>query len=140
KGNLPRTASTWPRWLVIIIGEVMSADAHFIEKKLRRWTIDEVVRLLPLASLPDDALVPLFLDHEAMNAVAVSLGGYGYSADQYGKRPATYLNRHPAAVRAFLTGANTNQRALALQTLARIGVNVTPLIDLLVELATGTSK
>lgn len=130
----------WPAWLVVLVCEVIQTQYWGDEKKLKRWSADDLARHLPLAGLPDDALVPYLLDEQALISAFLTGRGYGYSSQDAIAFPGPYLQRNARAVRDFLTSANANQRALALQKLAGLSLDATPLLDLLVELATGTSK
>ncbi len=106
----------------------------------QQWALADVEAILTAGELPTDLFARTFCDQSAVRKLGTS--GHYRHGDAFGAFTgwADYLNRHVATVREMLTRPNTSAQLIALQTLARLGFDFAPLVDVLVQVGTGTQK
>jgi hypothetical protein len=138
--NEPRTLTLgWlgaPSWLEVLLREVVGQEIHYVQKERsfalpialleRMLALDEADPSLPVrgALLAD----PHDWQQQAWRECLVGLRGLPEAVE-----------RHPDAVRAAL-GAPAAVKARALELLHRLPLNLTPHLETLVDLATGSAK
>ncbi len=131
----------WPSWLGSFMMETASAVRAFYANP-HPWSLYALEKILIEAKLPPDFLVSLILGGPYDNYF-VSSNWYAYSGNPNGGCYAdlgAYCNRHLPAVQSFLQRANADIRISALGVLATGGFDFSPIPDLLVQIACGSSK
>jgi HEAT repeat protein len=131
----------WPNWLVRLVLELVSAWT--LGTRLTggkpKWTASDLEAVLAVAGLPKDLL--------ARSALDLHLGGHVSYGMYYSNQLASalsnwpsYLERHLVAVREILSRPDAETRLQALQFLGNVRYDFTPVVDLLVEIGTGSAK
>ena len=106
----------------------------------QQWPLADIEAILTTGDLPTDLFARTFCDEQARRGLGIS--GHYHHGDPFGAFTGwdDYLNRHVATVREVLTRPNATGQTVAIQTLARLGFDFTPLVDVLVQVGTGVQK
>ena len=134
----------WPAWLPILLGEYLNdwqgVGRRHGEPDQGIWDVAELVAVYAAAGLRDDKVVDTLLT--AQLAQQIRSGGmwfYGNLAEAFNGWKA-YLAAHADEVRATLDKLNAADGVSAINTLNSLAYDYTPIIDVLVKLATSSSK
>jgi HEAT repeat protein len=140
-GAAVQTPEGWPTWLVTLLGELVSAWYHGdrTAKDREAWPLPALEAILVSMDLPTDLPAQAFLSEPAVRTFR-SGSYYPNDPGSAFRDWAPYLARHVGAVREALAVTSAEHRLYALRTLNQIGFDFAPVVDLLVELATGPAK
>ncbi len=141
-GQKTTVPSGWPAWLKRLVDEMIAVwhSTRHPNTERQQWALADVENILTAGELPTDLFARTFCDQSAVRSLGMS-GNY-HHGDAFGAFTGwdDYLNRHVATVREMLTLPNATGQLIVLQTLARLGFDFAPLVDVLVQVGTGTQK
>jgi HEAT repeat protein len=132
----------WPTWFATLAAEIVGtwfADGR-PWPELPTWPLGELEGILASGGLPPDFLARALLDRHAHNTLhRCGNTWYGNALSAYSDWT-SYLVRHLSTVREALARPEAEHRLHALGTLAQMGFDFAPLVDLLVQFGTGPAK
>src|SRR5262249_40987776 len=128
----PPEVPGWPGWLVVIVRAALSRYYTGVYGN-KIWSTEHFARLLQFASAPEDTLVPVVLDDKSLSPV---YGMHRNSVDHLKE----HLSQHSRAVIEFLQSADTEQRLHGLQKMSACELDLSPLLEVIVDFATGPLK
>jgi HEAT repeat protein len=133
---LPAPAS-WPSWLATLFYDIISVWQNDDRSEEHRpaWTLAELEAILQSAELPSDLLASTFLNQKLLLTLSL-----GYYTKGVFTEWAEYLGRHAGTVREVLAQSDAENRLHALRMLSHVKFNFRPVVDLLVQLGTGSAK
>jgi HEAT repeat protein len=103
------------------------------------WSVNQVEAILSAAELPANLLAQPLLNRETRQVWQTGNFFVGDPANAFSDW-AAYLGRNPDAVRDALARADAENRLHVLQVLRGIQYDFTPVVDLLVQVGTGSAK
>ena len=133
-------AKGWPDWLVALIGDVSSTwqtEGHTPDHK-PIWSANQVEAIAKAGDMPPEVVVQTVLDRENARAFG-SYYQHGNPAGAFGDWSAC-LAEHPATIRHALGKPDAESRLHMVRFLGAVGYGFGPVLDLLVEAGTGSSK
>jgi hypothetical protein len=135
-----QTPVGWPAWLIALMAEYHLGHhpSHGGAAVESPWPVEDFEAILQIAQLPSDLLAKALLNFQEAHKIGAA--SYGSSGPALFTNLAGYLSRHTDAVRTFLLQANADQRVYAFDSLGRIQFDFMPIMDLLVEIGTGSAK
>jgi hypothetical protein len=139
-GQTANPPAGWPNWLQALIGELLVSAYQSGHGSEPLWPADRLTALYAEAGIPPAEVVRLLLDPAAI----ASLQGnqywfYGRCLDMFGGWPEVLAAQLPA-VREVLSRLDAAACVSALRTLSQTKFDFTPILDLVVELGTSSSK
>jgi HEAT repeat protein len=142
-GQAKPTLPGWPAWLAVLIDEMITIwwnmHPNAGQGKSPR-PLGELEAVLKLGDLPNDLLARSFLDEQALRAAHRGGGYYSGQVTSVFRGWNEYLSRQLQVIRDALARTDADHRLHVLQTLGQMQYDFAPVVDLLVQLATGTAK
>lgn len=140
-GHKIALAEGWSAAATALVSEVLiawSAEGYDPNKK-GVWSADMVEAVLNAAGLPLDLFARVALDPQGVQHFHTGHYGFGGMIAPFSGW-ARYLARHVSTVRAALARIDAESRCHVLRVLSETKFDITPIVDLLVEVAVGSSK
>lgn len=153
--NVTTTYKNFPDWLTVLFGLVIGTAGNKRNIKGGKsisaagsWSLAEWREIFKAANVPDEALVEILLSSKerevffnTANTYAVAFQYYRHN-DFVTQVPGwqEYLSEHEEAVRQRLKSSDSASRIYAVQELAKTKYCFQPIVDVLVDIATSSSK
>lgn len=130
----------WPEWLLVLVGDLLNIQGQIGRTDKSVWPVPLLVAVFAEAELPVVEAVRVGLDPTSREAFQTSgiwvfgntEGGFSGWAD--------FLAAHTDAVRTILTALPGPKCVEAIGALGRVNYDFAPVLDMVAELATGSSK
>jgi HEAT repeat protein len=139
-GQKPTVPAGWPSGPAALLRHIWHAPVHVgygdQTRFKQRWSVVTLAQLLESANASSDLLARTFLDPQGVQ----NLFGYNYNFDPAFRDWQPYLAGHLDAVRETIARQGADGRIHALNFLSRVGFDYKPIVELLVELGTGSAK
>lgn len=138
-GRVLQPPAGHPEWLYALLGEFVYTHSTGTNRG-NHWPVPLLVAVLAEAGLPPVDAVRLGFDMTFQEQLrAAGIWSYGNPELPYSGW-AEFLAAHPELVREVLGALPAAKTVLAVMGLVRVKYDFTPILDLLADLATGSSK
>jgi hypothetical protein len=140
-GAASQPLPNWPNWLCVLVSEIIQGWIADDRSQDERPSFDlaDLEAVLREASQPTGLLASAFLDPKALSALQSGSLIYGHGLGPF-KGWNDYLARHLDVVREAFAPTDADHRLYVLGSLRDMGFDFTPVVDHLVEYATGSAK
>jgi len=138
-GRKGQTVSGWPNWLSALIGELLASSDGSSRSDGTVWPAKRLLPIFEDAKLPPSQAIRLIFDQWLVSSLRLGAYTYPYGNPDraFGDWPDLLAQNLPA-VREAVEKAHGTNAINAIRTLSGLKFDFTPMLDLVVRLATET--